>query len=84
MEIALIIIFGVFILLAFILGLKYGQKIANKEEITFPSVNIPISEKSKQEEEKPNKDIETLLQVMENVEAYDGTSKNQKKIEGGV
>lgn len=83
MEIALIIIFGVFILLAFILGLKYGQKIANKEEITFPSVNVPISEKSKQEE-KPNKDIETLLQVMENVEAYDGTSKNQKKIEGGV
>ena len=80
MEIALIIIFGVFILLAFILGLKYGQKIANKEEITFPSVNVPISEKSKQEEEKPNKDIETLLQV----EAYDGTSKNQKKIEGGV
>ncbi len=84
MEIALIIIFGVFILLAFILGLKYGQKIANKEGITFPSVNVPISEKSKQEEEKPNKDIETLLQVMENVEAYDGTSKNQKKIEGGV
>lgn len=84
MEIALIIIFGVFILLAFILGLKYGQKIVNKEGITFPSVNVPISEKSKQEEEKPNKDIETLLQVMENVEAYDGTSKNQKKIEGGV
>ena len=74
MEITLII-FGVFILLSFILGLKYGYKITeNKTEV--------INDKS--ENEKIDKEVQTLLQVIENVEAYDGTAKNQKKIEGDI
>ena len=82
MEITLII-FGVFILLSFILGLKYGYKITEKEEITLHENKTEVIN-DKSENEKIDKEVQTLLQVIENVEAYDGTEKKQKKIEGDI
>lgn len=84
MTIALIIIFGVFILLSFIIGINYGQKFSFKESEHIPNIEKPKIFKQKPSEEEIDEETKILLQVMENVEAYDGTSKNQKKIKGGA
>lgn len=73
-------IFGVFILIAYSSGLKNGQKLINREEI---KVIEPIIEKNiekKEEEEVFNKEQDELMQVLQNIETYDGTSKGQKKV----
>ena len=72
-------IFGVFILIAYSSGLKNGQKLINREEI---KVIEPIIEKNieKKEEEAFNKEQDELMQVLQNIETYDGTSKGQKKV----
>lgn len=84
MIVALIIIFGVFILLSFIIGINYGQKFAIKENMYTPNIEKPKISKPKYNEEEIDEEMKILLQVMENVEAYDGTAKNQKKIKDGV
>ena len=38
-TIALLFLFGVFIILAYTLGLKNGQKLKNNEEIKIPEIN---------------------------------------------
>ena len=73
-------IFGAFILIAYSSGLKNGQKLINREEI---KVIEPIIEKNiekKEEEEVFNKEQDELMQVLQNIETYDGTSKGQKKV----
>ena len=73
-------IFGAFILIAYSSGLKNGQKLINREEI---KVIEPIIEKNIEkieEEEVFNKEQDELMQVLQNIETYDGTSKGQKKV----
>lgn len=72
-------IFGVFILAAYTLGLKNGQKISNKEEIKIPIVEKTFEKEL--EDEKYDKQQDTLMKVLENIEIYDGTSNGQKKVE---
>lgn len=80
-EIILSIIFGVFILLAYSLGIKNGQKIVNKEEIKIPFVDKKQSTKVLEDEEEVyDEEEQKLLQLLENIEAYDGTPKGQKVI----
>ena len=50
-TIILCTIFGVFILLAFILGLVFGCKLRNNEKITVPNLN-PVKTISKHKQEK--------------------------------
>ena len=75
-------IFGVFILLSFILGLVFGCKLRNNEKITMPSLNpIRVVSKHKQERElQRNKKLEEeiLKTNLENIENYDGTEYGQK------
>lgn len=80
-EIILSIIFGVFILLAYSLGIKNGQKIVNKEEIKIPFVDKKQSTKVLEDEEEVyDEEEQKLLQLLENIETYDGTPKGQKVI----
>lgn len=62
---------SVLILVAYYLGLKYGQKISFNERID----NYSSEEENalKDEIEKQNEEI-----LINNVEAYDGTDKGQK------
>lgn len=62
---------SVLILVAYYLGLKYGQKISFNERIN----NYSSEEENalKDEIEKQNEEI-----LINNVEAYDGTDKGQK------
>ena len=74
-------IFGVFILVSYTMGLKNGQKLKNKEEIKMPIIEKTEEKNKKYEEvEAFDKQQEAIMQVLENVENYDGTAKGQKKI----
>lgn len=74
-------LFGVFILVAYSMGLKNGQKLVNKEEIKVPIVEKQEKSAEKYEEDEEfDKQQEALMQLLENIENYDGTSRGQKKI----
>ena len=73
-------IFGVFILLAFILGAKIGQKIVKGEEVKVELPN-PIKMISEHREKKEvEKELEKLDIITENIDNYDGTGAYQKEI----
>ena len=64
---------SVLILIAYYLGLKYGQKISFNERIDNYSNEDKNALKDDIERDKQNEEI-----LINNVEAYDGTDKGQK------
>lgn len=65
-------IFGLFILASYTLGLRNGQKLAKKEEITIPNIN-PVTAINKQIEIKEEKkEQEEWEKYIDAIEAYDG------------
>ena len=65
-------IFGLFILASYTLGLRNGQKLAKREEITMPDIN-PVTAINKQREIKENKkEQEEWDKYLDAIEAYDG------------
>ena len=65
-------IFGLFILASYTLGLRNGQKLAKREEITMPDIN-PVTAINKQIEIKENKkEQEEWDKYLDAIEAYDG------------
>lgn len=79
-TIALLFLFGVFIILAYTLGLKNGQKLKNDEEIKIPEINpvrIVRNEIETFEQRKKQKAYDTM---MANIDNYDGTGLGQRDI----
>ena len=79
-TIALLFLFGIFIIIAYTLGLKNGQKLKNNEEIKMPEINpvkIVRNEIESFEEKKRQDAFETM---MSNIDNYDGTGLGQKDI----
>lgn len=75
-------IFGVFILMSFVLGLVFGCKLKNNEKIAIPNLNIiKTINKSRQEKDyqKKRELEEEITKInLENIENYDGTEYGQK------
>ena len=79
-TIALLFLFGVFIILAYTLGLRNGQKLKNNEEIKIPEINpikIVRNEIATFEQKKKQDAYDTM---MANIDNYDGTGLGQKDI----
>ena len=75
------IIFGVFILIAYTLGLKSGQKIVKNEPIELPKVENQIEKINQKKIEKEyQKEIDKINNILENIDNYDGTGANQKEV----
>lgn len=77
-------IFGLIIMASYTLGLRNGQKLSKKEEITMPDVN-PVSIVNKQIEKHEikheiKKEQELLNIMMDNIDNYDGTGTGQKEL----
>lgn len=73
-------VFGVFILLAYTLGLKNGQKIINQQPIELPNINpIEIIQK-KAIEKKQQTEMDKINNLLDNIDNYDGTGANQKEV----
>ena len=79
-SILLCTIFGVFILVAYSLGLKNEQRLSKNEEVVVPNVNpikVITEEQEKHEEKKKQQAYEIM---MSNIDNYDGTGLGQKDI----
>lgn len=79
-NITMIVCLGALNIVCFFIGAKIGQKVVKGEEIKAPEITIPTPirdyQKKKQAEAEQNK-IDTILQ---NIEAYNGTSAGQKDV----
>lgn len=81
MEILLCTIFGVFILLSFVIGVRIGQKVNNDEPIKLNPVRAIDEYKEEKEVKRKIKEAESKLNVMfDNIDTYDGTGLGQKDI----
>ena len=79
-SIILCTVFGVFILVAYTLGLRNGQKLSKNEEIKIPNPN-PITAINKEIEKHEDRKKQEALDVMiSNIDNYDGTGLGQKEI----
>lgn len=78
-SILLIAIVGTLIIVAFFLGAKIGQKVANNEPIETPNIN-PLQKYRKHMEQKEIQDeMEKLEKTLANIDNY-GTDRPQMKI----
>ena len=79
-TIALLFLFGVFIILAYTLGLKNGQKLKNDEEIKMPEVNPVKIVRNEIDAFQQRKKQDVYDTIMANIDNYDGTGLGQKDI----
>lgn len=78
-SILLIAIVGTLIIVAFFLGAKIGQKVANNEPIETPNIN-PLQKYRKNMEQKEIQDeMDKLEKTLANIDNY-GTDRPQMKI----
>ena len=78
-----IIVFGIFIIVAFTLGIVLGQKLSKGEEIKVNPVEIVqdhIEETKVRKENKINQ--EELEKMLHNIDNYDGSSLGQLEVRG--
>lgn len=81
MEILLCTVFGVFILLSFVIGVRIGQKVNNDEPIRLNPIRAIDEYKEEKEVKRQIKEAESKLNVMfDNIDTYDGTGLGQKDI----
>lgn len=79
-TILLCTIFGVFIIVAYTMGLKNGQKLARNEIVETPNIN-PVKAITKEldnYEERKQQHIEDIIN--QNIDNYNGTGIGQKDI----
>ena len=79
-TIALLFLFGVFIILAYTLGLKNGQKLKNNEEIKISEINPVKIVRNEIETFEQKKKQDAYDTMMANIDNYDGTGLGQKDI----
>lgn len=78
------IVFGIFILISFSLGLYYGFKLKSGEPISTPKIPNPIKALQEHKEVKEiNRQLEKEQEIMdinlENIENYNGSEIGQKE-----
>ena len=79
-TIALLFLFGIFIILSYTLGLKNGQKLKNNEEIKIPEINPVKIVRNEIETFEQKKKQDAYDTMMANIDNYDGTGLGQKEI----
>ena len=79
-TIALLFLFGIFIILSYTLGLKNSQKLKNNEEIKIPEINPVKIVRNEIETFEQKKKQDAYDTMMANIDNYDGTGLGQKDI----
>lgn len=79
-TIALLFLFGIFIILSYTLGLKNGQKLKNEEEIKISEINPVKIVRNEIETFEQKKKQDAYDTMMANIDNYDGTGLGQKDI----
>jgi hypothetical protein len=73
-------VFGVFLCISFLLGAKVGQKVANNEPITIPTLNPVKMVKNYKLTKKQQEEIDELNKLMQNIDNYDGSEIGQQEV----
>lgn len=88
METAILIaIVGALNIVCFFIGAKVGQTVSKGERIETPELNPVKAIKEHQErkaaEKEHEKEQSRIDTIMRNIEAYDGTTRNQEDVPRG-
>ena len=76
-----LIVFGIFIMSSFIIGVILGQKLNRNEKIEVNPVKAIEDYKEEREYKREIQQEQTKLDIMlENIDNYDGTGIGQKNI----
>lgn len=85
MEILLVLTVGALCIVCFFVGAKVGQAASKGERIETPELNPVKAIKEHQErkaaEREHNEEQRKLDTIIRNIEAYDGTTRNQEDVE---
>ena len=81
METILIILtVGTLNAVCFFIGAKVGQKVVKGETIEIPSLNPMKAYREAQDRKQAEREADKIGTILQNIEAYDGTSKGQKDV----
>lgn len=81
METILIILTtGTLNAVCFFIGAKAGQKVVKGETIEIPSLNPMKAYREAQDRKQAEREADKIGTILQNIEAYDGTSKGQKDV----
>jgi hypothetical protein len=80
MEILIILTVGILNIGCFFIGAKVGQKVVKGEPIETPSLNPLKAYREAQDRKQAEREADRLDTIMQNIEAYDGTSAGQKDV----
>ncbi len=76
----LILLVGALNIVCFYIGAKVGQKVSKDEPIEISFVNPMKAYREEQSRKEAEKEQIRRNTIMENIEAYDGTSAGQKDV----
>ena len=79
-TIIMILIVGTLNVVCFFIGAKVGQKVVKGEEIELPSLNPMKAYREAQDRKQAEREADRLDTIMQNIEAYDGTTAGQKDV----
>ena len=79
-SVLLLLISGTLNVVCFFVGAKVGQKTAKGEEIQAPEINLSNPVKAYREKKKAEYEQDRIDTIMQNIEAYNGTSVGQKDV----
>lgn len=65
---------------SFVLGAKLGQSVRNGEKIELPKLEPLKAIREHEERKEAERESKRLEAILRNIEAYDGTSRNQEDI----
>lgn len=80
MEVWLLLIMGIVNILCFFIGAKVGQTVSKGERLEMPIVNPVEAVRAHQDRREARHQQDRLETIMDNLEAYDGTSIGQKDV----
>lgn len=79
-TIILMLLVGILILLAFLVGARTAQKACKGEEIKLPNINPIKAVEEHREKVEFKEEQEAYNTMLENINNYDGTALGQKDI----
>ena len=80
MEALLVAIMGAACIACFLIGAKVGQTVSKGEDIKLPKVNPLEAYREREARKEAEMEQSRLDTIMQNIEAYDGTSNGQKDV----
>lgn len=82
MEVLLILTVGAVNVLCFFIGAKVGQTVARGETVKAPEMNPAKVLREHRAQKEADKEAKRLDVIMQNIDAYNGTSRGQRAVPG--